>query len=253
MRDALGNVQSLLLLGGTSDIGQAIVRELVGARRGARVVLAARHPDACLPFASELRALGLTVEVLTFDAQDPSSHRAVMDLAAAGGDLDVIVNAWGLLGAPQRELDAEPMAAVAVATTNYVGVVSAGLEASRVLRAQGHGVLVHLSSVAGERVRKANYVYGSSKAGSDAFMQGLADSLVGSGAKVLVVRPGFVRSKMTEGMKPQPFSTTPEAVARSTAEGLRSGAHTVWVPGALRFVFAVLRHLPRVVWRRMPA
>jgi len=252
MRDALGKVQSVLLLGGTSDIGQAIVRALVGNRPGARAVLAARRPEACDTFAAELRSNGITVETLAFDADDPSSHRAVLDLAAAGGDLDVVVSAWGVLGAPQATLDADPAAAARVAQTNYVGVVSAGLEAARVLRAQGHGTLVHLSSVAGERVRKANYVYGSSKAGSDAFMQGLSDALVGSGARVLVVRPGFVQSKMTAGMKAQPFSTTPEGVATATMRALQSGAHTVWAPGLLRYIFSVFRHLPRLVWRRMP-
>lgn len=253
MKDALGNVQSVLLLGGTSDIGQAIVRALVGHRPGARVVLAVRRPDSCGTFVEELRGDGLLVETLAFDADDVSSHRAALDLAAAGGDLDVVVSAWGVLGAPQSVLDADPAAAVHVAQTNYVGVVSVGLECARVLRAQGHGVLVHVSSVAGERVRRANFVYGSSKAGSDAFMQGLSDALVGSGARVLVVRPGFVRSKMTAGMKSQPFSTTPEAVAAVTVRALHSRAHTVWAPGVLRYIFAVFRHLPRAVWRRMPA
>lgn len=252
MTDALGNIQGLLLLGGGSDIGQAVVRELLKARRPVRVVLAARSTVSCAAFQSELSALGHRVETVEFDADRPASHRAVLDLAAAGGDLDVVVSAWGVLGAPQEELDNDPVAAAAVATSNYVGVVSAGLETARVLRAQGHGVLIHLSSVAAERARRANFVYGSSKAGSDAFMQGLADSLVGSGVRVLVVRPGFVRSKMTTGMKVQPFSTTPEAVAVATAKALAGSAHTVWAPGILRLVFLVFRHLPRAVWRRLP-
>jgi len=252
MKDALGNVQGILLLGGGSDIGQAIVREILRGRRPARVVLAARGTSSCSSFVSELTGMGHHVEVVGFDANTPASHEAVLDMAAAGGDLDVVVSAWGVLGAPQDTLDADPMAAAAVATANYVGVVSAGLETARVLRAQGHGTLVHLSSVAAERARRANFVYGSSKAGSDAFMQGLADSLVGSGVRVLVVRPGFVRSKMTTGMKGQPFSTTPEAVASATVKALAGNAHTVWVPGILRLVFLVFRHLPRAVWRRMP-
>lgn len=252
MQDALGNVQSVLLLGATSDIGQAIVRRLVAGRSGTRVVLAARRTVSCEPFADELRSSGTSVELLGFDADDPASHRAVLDLAASGGDLDVVVSAWGVLGAPQETLSLDASAAAAVVRTNMVGVVSAGLESARVLRAQGHGTIIHVSSVAGERVRRANFVYGASKAGSDAFMQGLADSLVGSGVRVLVVRPGFVRSKMTEGMKALPFSTTPEKVAEATVRALRRTEVTVWVPGALRFVFAVLRHLPRAVWRRLP-
>ena len=120
------------------------------------------------------------------------------------------------------------------------------------MREQGHGVIVALSSVAGERARRSNYVYGSTKAGVDAFYSGLADSLVGTGVQVLVVRPGFVRSKMTEGLPEAPLSTTPEAVAEAIVSGVRKGRHTVWVPGAMRFVMSGLRHTPRAIFRRLP-
>ncbi len=120
------------------------------------------------------------------------------------------------------------------------------------LRHQGHGRLVVLSSVAGERARRANFIYGSSKSGLDAFAQGLGDSLVGTGVDVTIVRPGFVVGRMTEGMTPAPFSTTPEAVAEAVVEGIGSGAAVVYAPPVLRWVFAVMRHLPRPVWRRMP-
>jgi decaprenylphospho-beta-D-erythro-pentofuranosid-2-ulose 2-reductase len=120
------------------------------------------------------------------------------------------------------------------------------------MRQQGHGVVVALSSVAGERPRASNFVYGSTKAGLDAFYSGLADSLVGSGVSVLVVRPGFVHSKMTEGLAAAPLATTPEAVAEAIVGGVRSGRHTVWVPGAMRFVMSGLRHLPRAVFRKLP-
>ena len=109
-----------------------------------------------------------------------------------------------------------------------------------------------LSSVAGERVRKANFVYGSSKAGLDGFAQGLGDALAGTGASVLVVRPGFVHSRMTHGMKSAPLATTPTAVAEATVRGLQHGRRTVWVPGTLRPLFAGFRHLPGAVWRRLP-
>jgi decaprenylphospho-beta-D-erythro-pentofuranosid-2-ulose 2-reductase len=130
--------------------------------------------------------------------------------------------------------------------------VSAGLVVAGHLRRQGHGTLVVLSSVAGERVRKANYVYGATKAGLDGFAQGLNDALAGTGGRVLVVRPGFVHSKMTAGLKVAPFATTPPAVAEAVVSGLRRGAHTVWAPPVLRWVFTVMRHLPRAVWRRVP-
>ncbi len=162
-----------------------------------------------------------------------------------------MVLAFGVLG-DQATFDADPVAAAAAVTTNYSGAVSVGLAVAARLRAQGHGDLVVLSSVAGERVRRANFVYGSSKAGLDAFAQGLGDSLAGSGASVLVVRPGFVASSMTAGLDPAPMATTPDAVAAAVVKGLRAGRRTIWVPGALRVVFAVFRHLPGPVWRRMP-
>jgi decaprenylphospho-beta-D-erythro-pentofuranosid-2-ulose 2-reductase len=137
-------------------------------------------------------------------------------------------------------------------TVNYTGAVSAGLAIAEQFRRQGHGRLIVLSSVAGERVRKANFVYGSSKAGLDGFAQGLGDALAGTGASVLVVRPGFVHSRMTAGMQAAPFASTPTAVAEATVRGLRHGRRTVWVPATLRPVFAVFRHLPGAVWRRLP-
>jgi decaprenylphospho-beta-D-erythro-pentofuranosid-2-ulose 2-reductase len=101
-------------------------------------------------------------------------------------------------------------------------------------------------------VRAANFVYGATKAGLDGFAQGLGDALAPSGARVLVVRPGFVHTRMTAGMRPAPFATTPDAVARDVVAGLRAGRSVVWSPGILRWVFVVLRHLPRAVFRRLP-
>jgi decaprenylphospho-beta-D-erythro-pentofuranosid-2-ulose 2-reductase len=112
--------------------------------------------------------------------------------------------------------------------------------------------MIVLSSVAAERPRAANAVYGAAKAGLDSLAQGLADAGHGTGPRVLVVRPGFVKTRMTAGLRPAPFATTPEAVAEATVRALRGRAHTVWVPAVLRLVFAVLRHLPRPLFRRLP-
>ncbi len=251
MKDAFGDVQRVLVLGGTSEIAQAIVRRLV-ARRTRHVVLACRQPADAGGFADELRLAGVTVDVVPFDADDIAAHPAVIDDAVARlGELDLALLAVGVLGS-QEAFDADPAAAAAAFHTNATAGVSAGLVIADRLRRQGHGTLVVLSSVAGERVRKANFVYGASKAGLDAFAQGLADSLVGSGANVLVVRPGFVATRMTAGMKAAPFSTTADAVAEAVVSGLGRGATTVWAPGILRWVFTVMRHLPRPVWRRVP-
>ncbi len=251
MQDALGSPQSVLLLGGTSEIGLAIVRRLVAARAH-RVVLAVRRPEEAKAAADELEALGAAVEVVAFDALDTASHRAVLDGLFEAGDLDLVVLAFGVLG-DQADFDAEPERAVLAARTNYVGAVSAGLVVADRFRRQGHGTLVVLSSVAGERARRTNFVYGSTKAGLDAFAQGLGDALVDSGAHVLVVRPGFVHSRMTTGMDPQPFATTPDAVAEQVVRGLAKGRDTVWAPPPLHWVFAGMRHLPRRLWRVISA
>jgi decaprenylphospho-beta-D-erythro-pentofuranosid-2-ulose 2-reductase len=253
MKDALGAVNSVLVLGGSSDIGAAIAAKLA-APRSATVVLAGRDIEGVARTAEVVRQAGAgRVETLHFDALETASHDDVLAAAAAtaGGDLDVVVIAFGLLG-DQNVDEAGGGGAVRLAMTNYVGAVSAGLAAARLLRRQGHGCIVALSSVAGERVRRANFIYGSSKAGMDGFFQGLADSLEGTGVEVLVVRPGFVRTRMTEGRPPAPFAATAEEIAAATARGLQSGRTIVWVPSILRLVFLVFRHLPRSVWRRVP-
>ena len=250
MNDALGNPQSVLVLGATSEIAQAITVALV-AERCRRVVLAARRTDALADHVAVLTAQGASVETITFDADDLPSHRPLIDGAFDAGDIDAVVMAFAVLG-DREAYERDTATAAALVHTNLTASVSAGLVVADRLRRQGHGTLVVLSSVAGERVRAVNYVYGASKAGLDGFAQGLNDSLAGSGARVLVVRPGFVRTKMTTGMRDQPFTTGPDAVAEVVVRGLRSGAHTVWSPPILRWVFMVLRHLPRPLWRRMP-
>jgi len=249
MDNALGESQTIVLLGGTSDIGRAIVGALVTPSTRV-VVLAGRRPEELTPGA--LARPGLEVDTVRFDAAATSSHESfVRELAARHGDLDVVIVAFGQLG-EQAELDDDPAGAAELVTVNYTGAVSAGLAVAAQFRRQGHGRLVFLSSVAGERVRKANFVYGSSKAGLDGFAQGLGDALAGRGASVLVVRPGFVHSRMTAGMKAAPLATTPAAVAEATVAALHKGRRTVWVPATLRPLFSVLRHLPGPVWRRLP-
>ena len=250
MRDATGAVQSVLVLGGTSEIGLATARRLA-RDRARRVVLAARDPGRAEASAEPLRELGAEVECVAFDAADLASHPGfVDDVFERFGDIDLVLVAWGVLG-DQERLARDHDAAVEAAQVNYTGVVSVSVPLAERLRRQGHGTIVYLSSVAGERARASNFVYGSTKAGMDAFAQGLGDSLDGSGVRVMVVRPGFVRTKMTEGLDPAPLSTDADAVAESIAAGLRTGAHTVWSPAPLRLVMSALRHLPRPLFRRL--
>jgi decaprenylphospho-beta-D-erythro-pentofuranosid-2-ulose 2-reductase len=254
MQDAVGAVQSVLIVGGASDIGVAIASKLAGPRH-AVVILAGRQTESLDAAAAGVRAAGAgRVERLRFDALDTDSHEDFVAAAGrqAGTDLDVVVLAFGILG-DQAADEAGGAGAVRVAETNYVGAVSVALAVARLLKAQGHGTLVVLSSVAGVRVRRANFIYGSSKAGVDGFAQGLGDALAGSGARVLIVRPGFVHTKMTKGRRAPPLSTTADAVAAATVKALAAGRQVVWVPGSLRLVSALFRYMPRALWRRLPA
>jgi decaprenylphospho-beta-D-erythro-pentofuranosid-2-ulose 2-reductase len=249
--DALGQPQSLLILGGTSEIALATAERLAAGRLR-RVVLAGRDVAALGPAAQRLKDAGVDeVSTLAFDATDTTAHGQLIDEAFAADDLDVVLLGFGALG-DQARAEADPSHAVHVAQVNYVGAVSVGLHAAAALQQQGHGVLVVLSSVAGVRARRANFVYGSAKAGLDAFAQGLDDAMHGSGARVMIVRPGFVRTKMTAGLRPAAFATTAEAVADGIASGLRTGSRTVWVPGVLRAVMTIARFLPRPIFRRLP-
>ena len=250
MKDAFGLPQSLLVLGGTSEIALATARRLI-ARRTRTVWLAGRPSPALEQAAEQLRGHGADVHTVAFDALDTDAHETALGKVFAESDVDMVLLAFGILGDQARD-EREPAWAVRVAQTNYTGAVSAALVSARALQTQGHGSLVVLSSVAGERARRSNFIYGSSKAGLDVFTQGLGDALYGTGVHVMVVRPGFVRSKMTAGLEETPLATTPEAVATAVELGLRRRSETVWVPGTLRVVMSALRHVPRGLFRRLP-
>ncbi|GAA3606871.1 decaprenylphospho-beta-D-erythro-pentofuranosid-2-ulose 2-reductase [Microlunatus ginsengisoli] len=250
MINAVGTPQSLLLLGGTSDIALAIARLYAGAGH-VRVVLAARPTDRRTASADELRALGCAVSEVDFDARDVASHSSAIEAAFADGDIDIAVVAFGLLGDPERAWT-DPDVALELAEVNYTAPVHVGVLLATRMKAQGHGEIVALSSVAGERVRRSNFVYGSTKAGFDGFFLGLGEALRDSGVGVLVVRPGFVRSKMTEGLDAAPLSVTPEQVAEAVVDGVRHRRDLIWVPATMRAVMSGLRHVPRPLFRKLP-
>jgi decaprenylphospho-beta-D-erythro-pentofuranosid-2-ulose 2-reductase len=248
--DAVGNVQRVLLLGGTSDIGLAVLRELAGGRP-VRAVLAGRPGDRLDAAASDLRAAGHDVTVLPFDAEDVASHPRVIGQAFADGDVDVAVVAFGALG-DQEQAWQEHRAAVRLAQVNLTAAVSVGVELARHLSAQGRGSVIALSSVAGQRPRRSNFVYGATKSGMDDFYTGLREALRPAGVSVLVVRPGFVRTRMTEGLPAAPLAVDADAVGRTVARAGRAGREVVYAPAALRLVAVVLRLLPAPLFRRLP-
>jgi NAD(P)-dependent dehydrogenase (short-subunit alcohol dehydrogenase family) len=244
--------KTVLVLGGRSEIGLAVAKRLVNGDVR-RFVLAARPGADLTAEVAALREAGAeTVDTAEFDADDLAAQGPFLEKVAAGhGPLETVVLAFGVLG-DQARAEQDSAHAAAIVHTDYVAQVGVLTHAANLLRAQGHGRLVVFSSVAGVRVRRANYVYGSAKAGLDGFASGLADALHGSGVHLLLVRPGFVIGRMTEGMTPAPFSSTPDQVAEATVAALARGRGVVWVPGLLRPVFFVMRLLPRAIWRKLP-
>ena len=245
-RNGPGYQPRVLLLGGTSEIGLAILAAL-GLPADAEVILAGRDEQRLVAAGKELPG---PVRTVPYDAQDTGSHQAFVDAVFDAGQVDLVISAAGVL-VPQADLERDVRLAAAMIETNFTGHVSTLLAVAARMRAQGRGTIVVLSSVAAVRPRKANPVYGSAKAGLDAFARGLADLLHGTGVRVLLVRPGFVTGRMTAGMPPAPLATTPEAVGQATAAALRRGRVTVWVPPALAGLAVGLRLVPRPLWRRI--
>ena len=240
----------VVIFGGRSEIGTELAVRLAP---GATVVLAARAPERLGEQVAAVRAAGAAaVDVREFHADDLAAHGPLVEsIFADHGPITTAVLAFGILG-DQARAEADPAHAVAIVHTDYVAQVSLLTVLAATMRAAGHGTIVVFSSVAGVRVRRANYVYGSAKAGLDGFASGLADALHGSGVRLLTVRPGFVIGRMTQGMAPAPMSSTPPQVAAATARALAKGRRTVWIPWALRPVFFGMRLLPQAIWRRMP-
>ena len=240
---------TVVIFGGRSEIGVEVATRLAPGRT---VILAARRADDLADECAAVRAAGATaVHPVEFDADALDTHTAVLDRIAAFGPIDVAVLAFGILG-DQARAETDAAHAVSIVHTDYLAQVALLTDLAQRLRAQGSGRLVVFSSVAGWRVRRANYVYGSAKAGLDGFASGLADALHGSGVSLLLVRPGFVIGRMTEGMSPAPLSSTPPQVAEATVRALHRGRGEVWVPAVLRPVFFGMRLLPRAMWRRLP-
>src|ERR1700730_15791214 len=187
--DAVGNPQTILLLGGTSEIGLAICERYL-RNAHARIVLAdlPDHPGKDKAVAQMKAAGAKSVEWIDFDGVDTESHPKVIDAAFAGGAVDVAMVAFGLLGNAE-ELWQNQHKAVQIAQVNYTAAVSVGVLLGQKMRAQGSGQIIAMSSVAGERIRRSNFVYGSTKAGLDAFYLGLGEPLRPRGVRFLVIRP----------------------------------------------------------------
>lgn len=252
MINACGKPQNILLLGGTSEIGLAITEEFL--KRGpARVQLAALPDDPGRADAeAAMRAAGASdVTFLDFDATDTDSHPQVVEDAFADGDVDLCIVAFGILGDQEQQWQDQRQAVLA-ANINYTGGVSMGVLVGQKFKAQGHGQFIVMSSAAGERVRRSNFVYGSTKAGLDGFFLNLGEALAEYGAKVLVIRPGQVRTRMSADVKEAPLTVDKEDVARLAVKAVDNGKDLIWAPPAFQWVMMILKHIPRPIFRLLP-
>jgi decaprenylphospho-beta-D-erythro-pentofuranosid-2-ulose 2-reductase len=252
VNDAFGHPQSVVVLGGTSDIARSVM-VLLAHERCRSLVLAGRDVGSLEAVAASFRPSVAKVEAVPFDADNGSDAEKTVAACfdAAGEPVDLVVMAVGDLGDPETDED-HPDRVAHVLTVNTTWPASALSAVAAQLRVQGHGRILVLSSVAGYRVRRANFVYGSAKAGLDAFAIGLGEALRGSGVTVHVVRPGFVHTKMTAGLRAAPFSVGPDQVAADIVRGLHRGEAVIWSPPFLRWVFSALGLLPQGLWRRLP-
>lgn len=241
---------SVLILGGRSEIGLEVAQRLAPGRV---VILAARRSDDLdHEIAVTLAAGAAELHCVEFDADDTASHTDLLQsIRSEHGPIGVAVLAFGILG-DQATAERDPAHAVAIVHTDFVAQVSALTVLSNLMRSDKSGQIVVFSSVAGVRVRKANYVYGAAKSGLDGFASGLGDALHGSGVHLLLMRPGFVLGRMTDGMTPAPLPSTPGQVAAAVVDGLRRHRNVVWVPSLLRPAYFIARLLPQAIWRRLP-
>jgi len=247
--DATGRPDRILLLGGSSEIGRAICLALA-AGRPADVIVAGRPSTARDEAVASFDDAGLQPQAVDLDVTDVDAHGPFIDWCLQGGDIDVVVLAFGALGDHEQMLE-QPRDAAHLALVNHVGGVSLGLHATNALRRQGRGTVIVLSSMAALVPRPANFVYGSTKAGLDAFFVGLADAVRRSGVRVHVVRAGFVRTRMTRGLPVPPLASTPGQVADAVVAGVRRGRTVIWAPPIMQLIGTALRLAPRTIVRRL--
>jgi decaprenylphospho-beta-D-erythro-pentofuranosid-2-ulose 2-reductase len=251
MINAVGKPQSILLLGGASDMGLAVVEEFL-TRGPARVVLAARPGEDLKPAIERMESAGASnVDTVDFDATDFDSHPDVFNHIWDKGDIDLAIVAFGVLGDNEEQWQDQSKAVLA-AQVNYTGAVSVGVLLAERMKQQGHGQIVVFSSVAGEMVRRSNFVYGSTKAGTDGFYRMLGEALRGSGVRVLTVRPGQVRTNMTEGLDDAPLTVDKSDAAKAVAAGVDGKKPVIWIHPLFRWIMLILKNLPQAVVRHLP-
>jgi short-subunit dehydrogenase len=242
-----------VILGATKGMGRSMARQL--AARGAQLFLLGRSAEDLARSARDLetragRAAG-SIGVAPCDLERPEQFGAALDAAdAALSGFDCVVVTAGLF-ATQEELEADGELARRLLTVDFANTVAFCEEARKRLLPRGGGTLCVFSSVAGERGRKPVILYGAAKAGLSRYLEGLDHKFRARGLRTICVKPGFVRTSMTEGLKAPPFAGEPDAVAVRVVRAIDKGSPVVYAPGIWSLIMLVIRLLPRFVMRKI--
>jgi NAD(P)-dependent dehydrogenase (short-subunit alcohol dehydrogenase family) len=245
--------RKVAFLGASKGMGRALARRL--AARGDRLFLLGRDVEDLGRSARDLEARAgegaAPVGVTLCDLERPETFVPALDAAAAGlGGLDTVVVTGGMF-ATQEKLEDDPELARRLLTVDFANTVVFCEEARRRLLAQGGGTLCVFSSVAGERGRKPVVLYGAAKAGLTRYLEGLDHKFRAQGLRTVCVKPGFVRTGMTEGLRPPPFAGEPDGVALQVCRAIDRGHPVVYAPGIWSLIMLVIRWLPRFVMRKI--
>jgi NAD(P)-dependent dehydrogenase (short-subunit alcohol dehydrogenase family) len=243
----------VVVLGATKGMGRALARRLI--ERGDALHLLGRDAEDLARSARDLEAragsAAGSVGTSTCDLERPEGFAPALEAAEAGlGGLDAVVVTAGLF-ATQERLEADAELARRLLTVDFANTVVFCEEARRRLLTRGGGTLCVFSSVAGERGRKPVVLYGAAKAGLSRYLEGLDHKFRAQGLRTICVKPGFVRTGMTEGLKTPPFAGDPDAVAARVVRAIDRGSPVVYAPGIWALIMLVIRFLPRFVMRKI--
>lgn len=248
MLNAFRSPQSVALVGATSEIGQSILKALPHENLDTCFVLA-RQPQRATESMKQFLPSRTRFVNIQFEAEQTHLHREIVDQLFLDGDLDIAIIAAGVLG-NNPELD-EPSNALEVMQVNYVASAHILLLIAEKMKRQGHGQIEIISSFAQTRPRVDNFVYGSSKAGLDFMARGLNDRLKDSGVSIHILRPGFVRTRMTQMMKEAPFSVNKEAVGKVAVNLLKEDETIGYAPTILKWIALVFKGLPANIFIKL--
>jgi decaprenylphospho-beta-D-erythro-pentofuranosid-2-ulose 2-reductase len=242
--------KKILVIGATSAIAVAVTR--MWAQQGHEMYLLARSAERTAALAADLRLRGAgSVGFATLDVNDFPVHGAVLrEAAAAMGTLDIVLIAHGTLG-DQQACERDVNLALHEFSTNAMSVISLLTHLAPIFEAQGGGTMAVIGSVAGDRGRQSNYVYGAGKAAVAAFMQGLRNRLHPFGVHVLTIKPGFVDTPMTSGFEKGLLWISPDTAAQGIAKAIERRADVAYVPGFWRWIMLIVRCIPESIFKRM--